>query len=162
MMKFLADSMLGKLAKWLRLLGYDTLYQRDAEDRELVRIALQEDRVLLTRDNELAGRRMVRDRTLFIDSQSTWSQLRQVIRHFGLESENSLFTRCLVCNAVLEDIPKSSVEGLVPPYVYQTQDRFQRCPSCSRIYWRGTHVEHVMDVLARESDFADLDGNSDH
>jgi uncharacterized protein with PIN domain len=149
-MKFVADCMLGKLAKWLRLTGFDTVYSCEAEDAELARIALREDRILLTRDGELAGRRMIRGRTLFIESGETGKQLRQVIEHLGIDPDVSqFFTRCAVCNEPIEDIPKESVEGKVPPYVFRTQDRFRKCPTCGRIYWRGTHVDHVAQALER-------------
>jgi hypothetical protein len=149
-MKFIADCMLGKLAKWLRLIGIDTVYLHDAEDDELIRRALREDRILLTRDGTLAGRRMLRGRSLFIESEETGKQLRQVIEHFGIGVEaGALFTRCIVCNEPIEDLPKASAKGSVPPYVYRTQERFGRCPSCGKIYWRGTHVDHVLQALAR-------------
>lgn len=150
-MKFIADCMLGKLAKWLKLLGLDTVYMRSAEDNELVRIALREDRILLTRDNELSGRKMVRDRALFIESDNTWGQLRQVLSRFEIEpTEEMLFTRCTVCNEPIEEVSKLSVKSDVPEYVYKTQEHFKLCPSCRRIYWRGTHIEHILDALSQQ------------
>jgi len=147
-MKFIADCMLGKLAKWLRLIGCDTEYVHDAQDDELVRRALREDRILLTRDGTLAGRRMVRGRSFLIESEETGKQLRQVIERFGIRIDSDgLFTRCIICNEPMEDVPKLSVKRLVPPYVYKTQERFGRCPSCGKVYWRGTHVEHVIRAL---------------
>jgi hypothetical protein len=145
--------MLGKLAKWLRLIGCDTVYVHDASDDELIRIALREDRVLLTRDGVLAGRRMVRARSLFIESEETGKQLRQVIARFGIKiDQDTLFTRCIVCNQPIQELPKPAVKGRVPPYVFKTQDRFGFCPSCDRIYWRGTHAEHVIEALKRSDD----------
>lgn len=150
-MKFIADCMLGKLAKWLRLIGCDTAYVHEADDNELVKRALREDRVLLTRDGELAKRRMLRGRSLLIESEETGRQLRQVIGRFGIRiGPDGLFTRCIVCNEPIEDVPKPSVRELVPPYVYKTQERFGRCPSCGKIYWRGTHVDHVLEALEKE------------
>ena len=147
-MKFIADCMLGKLAKWLRLLGFDTAYLRDAEDSELMRIALQEDRILLTRDGPLAKHKMVRDRSVFIESEKTSEQLRQVIDTLGISVDREkLFTRCIVCNGPIEDVPKEWVKDKVPPYVYQTQDQFGYCRSCDKICWRGTHVDHIIAAL---------------
>jgi uncharacterized protein len=147
-MKFLADCMLGKLAKWLRMLGYDTVYIPGADDDELVRIAVREDRVLLTRDRRLCERRMVRSRCVFVDWGTTREQLRQVIEASSLKvTEGALFTRCAVCNGEITPIPKSEVEGRVPPYVFETQTEFGYCGQCDKIYWRGTHVQHVLDAL---------------
>jgi len=146
--RFLADCMLGKLAKWLRLLGYDTVYIHDATDDELVRVAVRDNRILLTKDRALAERRLVHGRCSFITEEGTGGQLRQVVREFALRADDStLFTRCPVCNSEIKDTPKSGVRSEVPPYVYRTQDRFGRCAGCSRIYWRGTHVEHVLQAL---------------
>ncbi|MCL5105681.1 MAG: Mut7-C RNAse domain-containing protein [Armatimonadetes bacterium] len=147
-MKFIADCMLGKLAKWLRMLGYDTVYILDADDEELVRIAVREDRVLLTRDVRLCERRMVRARCVFVDWGTTREQVRQVFKALDLRlSEDSLFTRCTVCNGEIRPIPKSEVGERVPPYVYKTQHDFGYCEQCDRIYWRGTHVQHVLEAL---------------
>ncbi|MHB9038033.1 MAG: DUF5615 family PIN-like protein [Armatimonadota bacterium] len=148
-MKFLADAMLGKLAKWLRMLGYDTVYIPDADDDDLVRIAIREDRILLTRDTLLCARRMVRNRCVFVDWGSTGEQVRQVMRELDLKlSHDSLFTRCTVCNGEIVPIAKSEIADRVPPYVYKTQNEFGYCAHCDKIYWRGTHVDHVLDALA--------------
>lgn len=147
-MKFLADCMLGKLAKWLRMLGYDTLYLPDADDDELVRIAVREDRILLTRDSRLSDRRMVRNRCVFVGWGSTSEQLRQVIDTLALEvSEDLLFTRCAVCNSQIVPVAKAQVKSRVPPYVYRTQANYGYCPVCDKVYWRGTHVEHVLKAI---------------
>ena len=149
-MKFIADCMLGKLAKWLRLIGVDTVYIRDAEDSELARHALQEDRILLTRDGPLANHKMLRGRTLFIESGKTFEQLRQVAERFGIEiDQDTLFTRCIVCNGPIVDVSKDWVKDKVPPYVYETQECFGFCPTCNKVYWRGTHVDHIVAALDR-------------
>ena len=149
--KLLADCMLGKLAKWLRLLGYDTVYIHDATDDELVRRAAQDGRTLLTKDYTLAGRRLLRGRCLLVTEEGTRAQLRQVVRDLALKVEDSRFlTRCPVCNRRIQDAPKESVREDVPPYVYRTQGRFGRCGECGRVYWRGTHVEHVLEALATQ------------
>jgi len=147
-MRFVADCMLGKLAKWLRMLGYDTSYVADAEDDELVRIAVRENRILLTRDTRLCERRMVRTRCLFVDWGSTREQMTQVLRTLNLRvNPETLFTRCAVCNGEIVPVKKSQVKGRVPPYVYKTQSDYGYCASCGKIYWRGTHVQHVLEAL---------------
>jgi uncharacterized protein with PIN domain len=148
--KFVVDCMLGKLAKWLRMLGFDTLYCPDADDDELVRIAVRDDRILLTRDSRLSDRRMLRNRCVLVQLGTTASQLRQVINKLDIEvTEDLLFTRCTICNSEIVPIAKSEVKDRVPPYVYQTQAEYGYCAACDKIYWRGTHVEHVMNALKR-------------
>ncbi len=157
-MKFIADCMLGKLAKWLRMLGYDTVYIADADDDELVRLAVREDRILLTRDHRLRERRMVRNRSVFIDWGTTSRQVRQVVASLGLKvSGDSLFTRCTICNGELVPLPKSEVEDLVPPYVFQTQQEFGYCEHCDKIYWRGTHVHNVLKALEESEEPEELE-----
>ena len=140
-MKFLADNMLGRLAVWLRLLGYDTASLPEADDAELARVARAEDRVLLTRDVELTQRRGIR--FLLIESEQMEEQLRQVFQASNLTAQQA-FSRCARCNMPLVQATKETVRGQVPPYVFQTQERFLRCPHCQRVYWRGTHWAHMV------------------
>jgi uncharacterized protein with PIN domain len=146
--KFFADAMLGRLATWMRIIGCDVAYERDIEDSVLVIKALTEGRVILTRDRLLTRRRGVRGRTLFIESDRVVEQLRQVIKRFGIKRSRVL-TRCIRCNIGLVNAEKEGVRGLVPEYVYESQERFSRCPGCSRIYWAGTHKGHINRVLDR-------------
>jgi uncharacterized protein with PIN domain len=145
--RFLADVMLGKLAKWLRLLGYDTLYSTNADDMDLVRVALAQGRILLTRDVELTHRRGVN--TLLIRNELIREQLREVLRLLDLGAsvelnEPGAFSRCVVCNQVLRKVDRISVENRVPPYVYQTLTQFTECPECGRVYWRGSHWARIV------------------
>ena len=142
--RLVADVMLGRLAKWLRLLGYDTRYDNDANDVTLLRIAQAEDRVLLTRDWALSRKRGVR--AIWIESQELQAQIRQVRSIVGPLPEAS-FTRCALCNERLELIDKAKAEARVPAYVFQTQDEFRCCPHCQRIYWAATHVERMRGVI---------------
>lgn len=143
--------MLGKLAKWLRLLGYDTAYIHDAADDELARVAVRENRVTLTKDHSLADRLLIRGRSYLVTEEGTGAQLRQVVRDLGLKVDESLlFTRCPVCNSEITDTPKAELLDSVPPYVYRTQEKFGRCLGCGRVYWKGTHVEHVLQALQSE------------
>ncbi len=143
-MKFIADSMLGSLAKWLRILGYDTLYFPNLDDDELAYRAIAEDRVLLTRDQELARRRGVR--ALLIESASLEEQILQVFRELKLETRNC-FSRCPVCNEPLTPVDKESIRDRVPPYVFQTHEQFSLCPGCQRVYWRGSHWQKMKEML---------------
>jgi uncharacterized protein with PIN domain len=142
--RLIVDVMLGRLAKWLRLLGYDTRYDNSADDATLLRIAQAEDRWLLTRDGPLSRKRGVR--TIWIESQDLAAQIRQVQGVIGPPADGKL-TRCAVCNARLVPIDKPDVELQVPPYVFQTQDEFRRCPQCRRIYWAATHVERMREMI---------------
>jgi len=143
-MKFIADGMLGRLAKWLRMLGYDTLYDPRWDDNELVRRARAEERLILTRDTILAKRPGVR--SLLISSQSLEGQLRQILDELSLKA-NAPFCRCSLCNVPLVEIERATARNLVPPYVFATQSHFRRCPQCSRIYWRGTHWQRMNELL---------------
>ena len=146
--RFVADAMLGRLAKWLRILGYDTLYDPTWSDAQLARLARAEERILLTRDLGLAKRLGVR--VLVIADQDLPSQLDQLHRELGLEAVAPL-SRCPACNELLEEIPKDYAWGQVPPYVFCTQGEFRLCPACNRFYWRGTHWQRMQQVMARWS-----------
>lgn len=142
--RFVVDAMLGRLARWLRVLGYDTLYSSDAKDAALARRAMAEDRILLTRDVELARRRGVR--IILISDDRVESQLRELVRLIPLDAAQA-FSRCLDCNLPLTDLDHAHAHDLVPPYVYATQTRFRRCPQCGKVYWRGTHWAHMLATL---------------
>ena len=156
--RFLVDVNAGRLAKWLRILGYDTLFIPDADDDELLRVALREGRVILTRDSRLMERRVVNTgqlAALFIRDDDLRSQLRQVVQAFRLAGldlpparTGGLLSRCIRCNVPLVEVEKEAVAGRVPPYVYDTQAEFMECPSCQRIYWQGTHWANMRRDLA--------------
>ncbi len=148
--RFAVDVMLGRLARWLRIVGWDTLYDNHFEDEELVRVAVEEDRLLLTRDRKLILRKPVRDRSLLIESDTPWEQLLQVIGDLQLEVRGSrILSRCLVCNEILQNTRPADLLGRVPPYVLSTRRTFRCCPSCKRVYWRGTHRQRVVAILQR-------------
>lgn len=137
--RFIADTMLGKLARWLRILGCDVEYFERIDDGDLADRVEATGRILLTRDTLIVRRRKVRDACLLVRGDSWKEQLRQVAAHFGIAPRGNLFTRCVLCNEPLREADKASVEGRVPPYVYATQERFASCPACGRIYWKATH-----------------------
>ena len=143
--KFVVDSMLGSLAKWLRVMGYDARYFRSGEDIVLERMALRGGRILLTRDQGIVQRGNCR--SILIRSGQLFQQLREVIVKLGLQWEGQAFSRCLICNLPLVPIAKEKVRGLVPPWVYHNQERFMTCPGCGRIYWPGTHWQGMVEKL---------------
>lgn len=144
--KFIADEMLGKLAKWLRTLGYDTLYHRNGDDIIMVQKALEEDRIILTRDTHISEIRLAR-KVMLIKSSNTWEQLKQVVNELKLDTKSNLFTRCIVCNELLSATNRESVRAQVPMYVYLTQTEFYTCPSCRKVYWQGTHKDFMSEKL---------------
>lgn len=151
--RFLADAMLGRLARWLRILGYDTEYF-PGEDDELIRRARRENRVLLTRDTRLLHRCSggVRGETnplphLFIESDHVMEQLRQVVEALRLTLAAPPGHRCSCCNVVLESRGKDQVVGLVPEFVWSRHQAFWACPRCQRIYWAGTHRQRMEETI---------------
>jgi uncharacterized protein with PIN domain len=147
-MKFIADVMLGRLAKWLRILGYDTIYDSNYTDDELFFKAHQEKRILLTRDSDLA-KRMNPKYCFFINGQAVREQVKQVIAQYDLNTEQYLFTRCTLCNRPIQSIAKELVEGRVPQFVYNSVDEFYYCEHCDKIYWAGSHIKQVRDLLSK-------------
>ena len=145
-LRFMADEMLGKLAKWLRTIGYDTVYYTGGGDSALVQRALAEGRVILTKDSHLVRRKLAR-KALFIRSDRPREQLKQVVEELGLDAQSRLFTRCLMCNRELADVKKECVQEKVPVYTYLTQDRFYECPGCGRVYWPGTHRDNMLQMI---------------
>ncbi len=151
-MKFIVDSNVGRLARWLRIAGFDTIFINDLDDNRLVRLALSEGRVLLTKDTQILKRRVVatgRLKVILIESEEVKEQLHQVIKALDLGDKIKPFTLCLECNQPLVSREKEEVEGLVPPYVFKTQTQYMQCPSCHRVYWRGTHWQRMSRELEK-------------
>ena len=148
--RFVADIHLGKLARRLRLLGLDTIYGIDAQDQALAELACREGRILLTRDQNLLKRRIVAH-GYFIRETRPHHQLVEVLRRFG-PFDLQPFSRCLRCNALLREAPKSAVEAALLPRTRQHYDRFDVCSGCGRIYWKGSHWKRLNDAIdaARE------------
>jgi len=141
-MKFIVDCMLGKLAKWLKILGFDTLYLNRAEDSELLILARREKRVLLTKDQELLQAAAGLP-SLLIKSEDWPEQLAQVLDAFRLRDLAKPHSRCLLCNVELKSIPKRMAKNLVTPFVFARAPSFAICPSCGRVFWPGTHFEDM-------------------
>ena len=143
--RFIADCHLGKLAKYLRFMGYDTLYFPHIDDRDLVERAQKEARTVLTRDAPLARRKNVP--VFFLDASDAAGQLRTLAEAFGLMLRDEAFRRCLICNARLETVGKTAAGDAVPPAVRDRFDRFARCPVCGRVYWHGDHYRRMTAFL---------------
>jgi hypothetical protein len=147
-MKFVADCMLGKLAKWLKILGFDTLYLNKAEDRDLLLIARRQRRTLLTKDHRLleAAKSV---RSLFIQSDDWPEQLQQVLVTFNLGGSVRPHSRCLACNVKLKPIPRKAAKNMVTPFILEKASCFAVCPSCERVYWPGTHFRSMDATIRR-------------
>jgi hypothetical protein len=146
-MKFIADVMLGRLAKRLRLLGFDVLYGNSLDDNEIIRISLEQGRVILTRDSGLAARPLAANH-LFISSDRVQEQVEQVLTAFSIEP--TPLTRCSRCNEPLAPLAERDARDLVPSYVYMKNREYLRCAACERIYWKGSHVKR-MGIQVREA-----------
>jgi uncharacterized protein with PIN domain len=148
--KFIIDQNAGKLVKWLRMLGFDTVFFTGNDDAELVSVALSENRILVTRDNGIMKRRLITSgevKAVLLTSEIAEAQVRQVLRIPDIGNCFAPFTRCLECNGLLEEGIKEKIKDRIPPYVYKTQDKYMECPSCRRIYWKGTHWQAMMGKL---------------
>ena len=147
--KFIADHNVGKLAKLLRMFGYDTLFFTAKDDNEMVRIAFKESRVILTRDTQIMKRRLVCDgdlKALFIAENNSKEQLLQVLRALHLNRFKP-FSLCLECNQPLIPRSREEVKSLVPIRVLNNYNHYMECPSCHRIYWQGTHWQAMAEKL---------------
>lgn len=144
--RFVLDNHLGRLAAYLRMLGFDALYRNDLQDEELAQIASREERILLTRDRRLLMRRIVRygycPRSL-VSSQ----QAGEVIKRYDLAAQIGPFQRCLRCNAPLEPVSKAAVLEHLEPLTRLYYNEFHRCPACGQVYWKGSHYEHMQTLI---------------
>lgn len=145
--KFIADAMLGRLARRLRILGYDTLYSSSA-DNEIIKKAETEDRIILTRDADLYRRKSGAIK-IFISMDKITDQLRELKKAVGLVFPAAdFFKRCPICNGNVADIKREDAEGLVAPFILCTNDRFSRCETCEKIYWEGSHAQKIRAIAA--------------
>lgn len=147
--------MVGRLAKMLRLLGYDTFYSPDATVERLLKIASEGERTLLTRGH--TEKRFPGITNIYsVESEAPPEQLREVVRRFDLDTQAALWTRCTLCNGAIEPVEKASVKSQVGPRIFDFYDEFFRCRTCGHIYWKGSHVERVIrnlkSVLAGRED----------
>jgi hypothetical protein len=145
---FAADRMLGRLARMLRLLGYDTLYSPQMTSAKLLEIARSGHRLILTRGDAQKRFPGITE-ILSLRSESPPQQLREVVERFQLDTRAGLWTRCTLCNAPIEKAQKPAIESQVDPKVFRLYEEFYRCVGCGHVYWRGSHVERIVQNLSR-------------
>ena len=146
--RFVADGHVAALARYLRLLGFDTLCEPGWDDEVLATVSARDDRVLLTRDRGLLRRRVV-EHGVFVWDDEPETQLLEVVRRLGLAERIRPFTRCMLCNGLLEDVDKRDVETALEPGTRQSVDHFRRCRDCRRVYWRGSHHPRLLALVER-------------
>jgi uncharacterized protein with PIN domain len=146
--RFVLDTHLGKLAGYLRLLGFDTLYRNDYDDATLARISSREQRILLTRDRGLLKRSVV-THGCHLWETAPERQLAEVLRRLDLYRAIAPFRRCMRCNGLLAPVPKEAVLDRLAPKTRLYYDEFRRCQACDRVYWKGSHYEHMQRFVAR-------------
>lgn len=134
--KFICDFMLGRLARWMRLLGLNTLYYNNPDDPSILHKALKEGRTILTRSKELERLENV----VIIKSENLDEQLKQIKEIIKIKTP---LCRCPECNTPLSTVDKEEIRGKVPKYIYKIHNDFKRCPNCNRIYWKGTHYKEI-------------------
>jgi uncharacterized protein with PIN domain len=145
--RFIADEMLGTVAKWLRILGFDTLYARGMEDDEILEVAEKDKRVILTRDRELNERALKRNTaSIYLQNANLEKDLKAILNVYPPDPK-LFMTRCTICNSPLEEVPKENVKGNVPDGVYERQERFWYCPKCHKYYWEGSHWEKMREFI---------------
>ena len=145
-LNFAADRTLGKLAKWLRMLGFDTTFVADVS-AELFNDHVEIDRIVLTRTGTIQ-KRLGDRRLVFITSNDLESQLKQVIAEIGIDpSDAQPFSRCIHCNIPIVEVEPDDVCGLVPDYIYENHCEFQKCPQCNRIFWPGSHIKRALERI---------------
>ncbi len=148
-LRFIADAMLGRLARWLRMLGFDTLYYSDKSDAGLLKIARQQDRFILTRDTHFLQFKNLSD-LLLISSNNTLEQLIETITALNIKEFS--ISRCVKCNgALIGGLEREEVKGLVPEHVYIHFDKFLKCGDCGSIYWEGSHMRRFRETIRRIS-----------
>ena len=146
-MKFICDDNLGKLAKYLRILGFDTAFLEPVSDSKLMRLAATEERFLLTRDHHLLTR-ILHFGILVLEDNDPLCQLRTAIETIHLRIDPiQLFSRCSVCNVVCKQVEKANIGSHLFPYILNTQDAISQCPSCKRFYWKGSHYKRLLSEL---------------
>jgi uncharacterized protein with PIN domain/sulfur carrier protein ThiS len=146
--RFVIDGHLGRLAAHLRMLGLDCLYHSDYDDAELVKIAIEENRILLSRDRRLLMHKVIR-RGYLLRSLEPVEQLTEVVRRFGLKKWVKPFQRCLRCNHPLEAVRKDEVLDRLEPLTKLYFEEFKICPNCEQVYWKGSHYERMMNIITR-------------
>lgn len=149
-MKFVADVMLGGLTKYLRMLGFDVIFFNKIEDKELIKIIMSIDAILLTKDRKLKLENpKLSEKIFLVNSKTTLDQTIEVIKEFKLKNEISPFSRCMVCNTPLEKINKEKYKNLIPEETYKNAEEFYLCRKCSKVYWFSTHTDRMQIIIEK-------------
>ena len=143
---FIADVHLGKLARYLRMFGFDVYYKNDLSDEEIVKISSKERRAILTRDIGLLKRNEV-THGYYVRNTKVEEQVKEIMSRFDLQKSIKEFSRCIECNEPLVTVEKNKILDELLPKVIQSQDEFYRCPSCKKIYWKGTHYQQMLSFI---------------
>jgi uncharacterized protein with PIN domain len=146
--RFVIDTNLGRLARYLRLLGFDCEYRNDFSDADVAAISEKQQRIVLTRDRRLLQRKII-DRGYFVRSTNPQQQVREIIDRMDLYALARPFSRCTRCNGLLEEVPKSSIEHRLEPKTRRYYERFRQCSRCGQIYWQGSHEHRCRDLIER-------------
>ncbi|HBT26426.1 MAG TPA: hypothetical protein DEA58_07060 [Pseudothermotoga sp.] len=147
---FFVDRMLGKLAKKLRLLGFDTMYINNIKEEAILQLCQQTGRILITRDKTLHRKAIKKGLKSFLINSEMWrDQLVELSKVFDLRKKDKIMMRCSLCNVDLVISSNEQIRKKVPLYVQETQDVFYTCPICGRVYWEGTHVQHIFEEFRR-------------
>ena len=144
--KFIADVHLGKLARYLRMVGFDVLYKNNFDDDEIVKISLEEKRAILTKGRGILKRNDV-THGYWVRSSKVKAQVVEIIKRFDLKKLIEEFTRCIECNSMLESISKKEILNELSPKVSESQKSFSVCPSCKKLYWKGTHYQRMLSFI---------------
>lgn len=153
--RFISDVNLGKLAKYLRLLGFDTLYNNNYKDNEITEIAAKEKRIILTRDTGLLKRKRVL-RGYFVRSTNPKDQIKEIIHRFDLQNNICSFTRCLECNGLIMEVSKTDIYDKLQPNTKKYFSKFFQCGVCKKIYWQGSHYENMIKEIKTWLDYSGL------
>lgn len=148
--KFIADNNVGKLARWLRLMGYDTLLLKEKDDKKLISTALSEGRIILTKDTQFVRRRVVTSgkvKAMLVTHDDPNLQARELAKTLNLDYHFRPFSICLECNQPLVARRKEEIQEVVPPHVLKTKSEYTQCPTCHRVYWQGTHWQAMIKKL---------------
>jgi len=150
--KFVLDVHLGRLSKYMRLCGFDSLFQRDLNDREIINISSSEHRIILTRDRDLLKAKLV-THGYWIRSSGPEGQLIEVLKRFDLKNSLNPFTRCLECNGILQNVSKKEIIDLLQPRTRNYYAEFKKCTGCGKVYWEGSHYERMKNFVKTVCDF---------
>jgi len=146
-MRFIVTKELGKLARWLRIIGFDVIYYQETDIGKLAITALRDKRTIITRNRNIPH---LQKCMVVVTANEVFEQLREVKEKLDLPIQpDTMFTRCTLCNAVLEPIAKADVQKKVPEYVFTEQEHFRRCPVCDKIYWQGSHWGNIREVIGK-------------